>query len=548
MKKVVSVLLIVSLVFCFTFVGALPQTVLTAGAATVWNETLSLITGETIPAAPVEPRKVNIFIFGSTTNGATNMLLDDLTKSTAIDIESYHFIYADGYNASKEVLEAFSAKYSDKIDYAYGQDNLMLLWAMMADSTETNFAMPVVTFIDTEGTVRDASFGMTDVDTILGRIKNIIGEDEYVEPPKNPAFTDCEIEGEYFVNIQQALDRLNEIRYEACSEGVINPATGLPLTMDDYHPLVWSSQLEEIARLRAAEAATKIDHERPNGKSCFTADNINTASSSGEILAWNYSKNMLDGIRQFYDEKDDWVNKTGGMTGHYEAIITPTNRSVGLGGFASKYTKYRSCLCGRFSKATSGFDSTYGEATGVIRVPIEVETRYLGEPALSAEQTKVEAGKEQSVEFTVKSVMTNITSTLFLKSDVTWTSSNEKVLTVTDGTVKGIKSGKAIVTATTFSGISAEIELEVAAREWQIHGDADNDGEISVLDATTIQRLLASIITDDDGMIALLGDSDGDGLNILDATNIQRYLAGFENAANSVGVRFKPQEDDPTHL
>ena len=58
-------------------------------------------------------------------------------------------------------------------------------------------------------------------------------------------------------------------------------------------------------------------------------------------------------------------------------------------------------------------------------------------------------------------------------------------------------------------------------------GDADGDGAITILDATKIQRLLVSLITDDDGMIALRGDSNGNGLDILDATRIQRYLAGF---------------------
>ena len=58
-------------------------------------------------------------------------------------------------------------------------------------------------------------------------------------------------------------------------------------------------------------------------------------------------------------------------------------------------------------------------------------------------------------------------------------------------------------------------------------GDADGDDSITILDATKIQRLLAGLITDDDGMITLRGDSNGDGLDILDATRIQRYLASL---------------------
>lgn len=61
-----------------------------------------------------------------------------------------------------------------------------------------------------------------------------------------------------------------------------------------------------------------------------------------------------------------------------------------------------------------------------------------------------------------------------------------------------------------------------------LRGDADGDGAITILDATKVQRLLANLVDDADGMIALRGDADGDGsLNILDATRIQRAIAGF---------------------
>ena len=63
-----------------------------------------------------------------------------------------------------------------------------------------------------------------------------------------------------------------------------------------------------------------------------------------------------------------------------------------------------------------------------------------------------------------------------------------------------------------------------------ILGDADGDGKISILDATKIQRLLADLITDPDGMIALRGDCSENGLDILDATKIQRRLADLSVA------------------
>ena len=58
-------------------------------------------------------------------------------------------------------------------------------------------------------------------------------------------------------------------------------------------------------------------------------------------------------------------------------------------------------------------------------------------------------------------------------------------------------------------------------------GDVDLDGELSILDATHIQRRLVGLDEFSD-LKEALGDVDGDGeVNILDATKIQRILAGY---------------------
>ena len=58
-------------------------------------------------------------------------------------------------------------------------------------------------------------------------------------------------------------------------------------------------------------------------------------------------------------------------------------------------------------------------------------------------------------------------------------------------------------------------------------GDCDGDGKVTILDATRLQRLLAELEVDNDGMMAVRGDCNGDGLDILDATKIQRWLAAL---------------------
>ena len=56
-------------------------------------------------------------------------------------------------------------------------------------------------------------------------------------------------------------------------------------------------------------------------------------------------------------------------------------------------------------------------------------------------------------------------------------------------------------------------------------GDSDGDGKVDILDVTLIQRVLANVQSDDDGIIALRSSLSGDTLDITDATYLQRYIA-----------------------
>ncbi len=61
----------------------------------------------------------------------------------------------------------------------------------------------------------------------------------------------------------------------------------------------------------------------------------------------------------------------------------------------------------------------------------------------------------------------------------------------------------------------------------QKRGDVDGDGDISILDATVIQRWLVNLDTLDDNAIERAKVCGGEELTILDATEIQRYVAGL---------------------
>lgn len=62
-----------------------------------------------------------------------------------------------------------------------------------------------------------------------------------------------------------------------------------------------------------------------------------------------------------------------------------------------------------------------------------------------------------------------------------------------------------------------------------INGDTDGDDEVTILDATRVQRVLAGFSVNDPEGCALRGDVNGNGLDILDATFIQRWLVNFDD-------------------
>lgn len=280
------------------------------------------------------------------------------------------------------------------------------------------------------------------------------------EQTKDTGIVNVGISGSFIDDINNAVNRVNAIRKEACDQGVWDPRnSSRKLTSSDYVPIQWSHELEEVARLRAAEAAMTIAHTRPNGKNCFTV--ASTVSSSSEVLAWNYGKNMVNGINQFYGEKSDWVNKTSGaVTGHYTSMINPNNKYMGLGCFyATSKVPYPNTLCGRFSTSTK--TSTKGSAVSNCYVPVQVTTSSLTNGSLKrvSGSDTIEAGQSASYELWTDA--TYRTNTNVLLYEATWKSSDTSVATVDKyGKVTGVKKGSAVITATC-GGISKTVTVTV---------------------------------------------------------------------------------------
>ena len=182
--------------------------------------------------------------------------------------------------------------------------------------------------------------------------------------------------GKFITETDEAIARINEIRKEACEEGVLNPITGQPLTEADYVPIKWSWDLEYIARIRAVESAFTLAHTRLNGKSIWGLTSPSGVRSYGEVLAWSHTRSMVYGIELWYDEKTDWVNQTPGtVTGHYTEMIDPTNLYVGIGTFCSVDTSYYNSTAGEFSNR-SGLNESRMELSGKYVQMVDVSKNY----------------------------------------------------------------------------------------------------------------------------------------------------------------------------
>jgi hypothetical protein len=260
--------------------------------------------------------------------------------------------------------------------------------------------------------------------------------------------------GSYYSQAEDALERINEIRKEACEAGNVpdprNPER--MLTSSDYVPIKWSTDLESVAKIRAAEGGLAYSfmgsgHNRLNGKGTFSVS-YNGISSYAEDLAYNFGTSMVSGINQWYGEKSSWVNQvSGAVTGHYTSMINPEYTYVGLGDFYTTESTYHNTLAGEFSTSTKTLDQTMQTAQKDVMQKIEVKIEYIVDYILEG-MTAINTDETTTLTPRVELVNGSKTCTLWLVDAVTYSSSDTSVATVSeDGTVTGVKSGNVTITA-----------------------------------------------------------------------------------------------------
>ena len=265
------------------------------------------------------------------------------------------------------------------------------------------------------------------------------------------------------------LARINEIRLEACQEGVQDPRnSSRKLTESDYVPIKWSSDLEWIAQTRAAEASLHRDHKRPNGRTCFQLYH-NNIYSSGENLAWNSNADIFGGIDQWYEEKTFWVNQTEGkVTGHYTSIINPNYTYIGIGGF--KPDQGYGAVAGEL-KSGSGLNEEQIGVQGQYKQKMEVKESNL---TISLDGPKtVHVGKTGSFSLVGTTSYENslggswspCVTNVGLIGEVDWTSDSSNATVDANGTVNGTKPGNATITAT-YNGNAYSSTVTVEDHKW----------------------------------------------------------------------------------
>lgn len=281
------------------------------------------------------------------------------------------------------------------------------------------------------------------------------------------------IYGSYYSQAQEALDKLNEIRKEACEAGNI-PDPRDPsrmLTSDDYKPLRWSRDLKSIARIRAAEAGISFNfmasgHDRPSDKDTFSLS-FHGVSSNCEDLAYCWGKSMTEGVILWKSEQKDWVDQNlSNETGHYTSMINPKYNYVGLGDFYSEAAPYPNTVAGEFSTRTGLNETMQDVQTDVIQ-KVEISNKYIKENFLDGADT---INTEQTSSLTAKVRLERTRSNgkvstreIWSVQPLTYSSSDRTIATVdNNGNVTGLTNGDVTITAKADNTIFATKTIHIS--------------------------------------------------------------------------------------
>lgn len=340
------------------------------------------------------------------------------------------------------------------------------------------------------------------------------------------------------------LARINEIRKEACDEGVPSPLNkNVKLTPADYVPIKWSKAIELVAAMRAVESSVYLQHGRLSVNQSVWNYGYSVRTHY-ENVAWNFSRPTVDailnGIDQWYGEKNEWVTGGDGVTGHYTSMIDPGSKHIGLAGFWNPDGTYRMTVTNQMTSST-GLDE------GVAGVGGKVYQKTLVKPAYVTELLKpndVIIYENESRAITpyayigAETVIGKSRGEGFIYEGLEFVSSNESVAKVaSDGKLTAGKKGSAVITVKVPGNDVIEVKFRVRVKSLSIlWGDANGDGNVTAADVVRLKSHLAA----GDGALYIDDGADANGDSVIDALDVvrlKRFFAEYDYSSGASSVK-----------
>lgn len=234
---------------------------------------------------------------------------------------------------------------------------------------------------------------------------------------------------------------------------------------------------------------------------------------------------MKSGVELWYREKDDYLNKTGGITGHYTSMISPNNRYVGMGAFGTSTAQYASTSCAEFSGTNTSetFQFTYGDCIQTLEVPSNAVT-------ISSNQSKyLYYGDRKTLQLTASYNGNSGFPVEYAK----WSSSAPGVVSIEGDNTAVVKDyGKATLTAD-LGGTTYTLNVEVKDI---VKGDVECDGKIDSSDVFSTLLHVASVGAGVGGTLTdgQLTAADIDGNGTVNSTDV--YYLMYYIALNGAGI------------
>ncbi len=316
------------------------------------------------------------------------------------------------------------------------------------------------------------------------------------------------------------------------------------------HKYVIDLKSNDSATLYFTDGNDKIDNN--NGK-YFTATkglNYFVTENVGKPFVMNFHKNFEGEID--VDECATFdVEASGGYDPYlYSYTVTQleTGEEVTENFDTRSYLNYYFRKAGDYKitvKVKDFSDTVYSDSMVVTikDLPFEFDTMYTNkkthlvgdEMTITAvtkhEKIKYTGRPENLYQFTVKDENGNVCFTN--EKSANQYNLNVRFCTVIQPyTPKEAGNYTVTVSSTDANNQYAEMTTQFVVKDKHF-GDSNSDGDVNIMDATTIQYYLANVFTDEDVNLETADCDSTNDVNIMDATYIQLYLAKKDNCGNT---------------